>query len=838
MNKKIQPSTHGIFDTTTTPIFPTSVISTTRDGRFLADDGSVWAYFAVPLAPTDDAKTIQQRLQASQPLLGALTELAGLTTLHGVKRRRAQKSSYRRYQLLSINLDAYFDPPDTHPLRDLLSSYYGTIDDLTIDRAVLLGIRLIPAAADTTWTGTIQSVIDTFTTGRAPLRDYDKDFETVRNIMTRYGFTTPNRAALASAKSWWNNANPALVYYMSEPSCYHIFRSADAARRGADLYRQHLSASQWPTLPGHSVVTLAAVTDFHLPWVEVLSPSASWVSALIDNGAICIAINGLLEPGVITAKEIDAQTSKYTSDIQERYRIGKEAEHEQQTKLDILDYVRQVYAGAAPSPISTETSIVVAFAGTPDRLDRLNIGGVNVAILEHRQIGAMGETYLAPTVRTNPALHDLPLVTLVYSGICSLSHVGDKPDGSAFVGFTELDRQPVWANPGAAMTLADSPPLVGVFGQSGSGKTRLLLWLIVQYGLLGHKTVFVDPKEKSDFTALFDLFGGTTINLGDIVGSDGIVDPLRFSIDPHDGINQAASLLHFINPWGSSGADMEVPLLACLRRGVELGGRSILSALRKAEAAGDPHATRELIGPIEDVAWAAPLAAALIGSRDDGERLGFDSMLTQIRVGNVQLDLPQGAALGGGMSLSQRISVSLIRMLVRGATIAVRGNEGVVGLDEAWIFFDTAGEALVELGRLARSQSVAVYMASQRVKDATEAGLTGFLSSGYILGMQEKDEAVAACELLGLEPTSERLERITAPATIQNQAGTLIHNYSSLRALVDRDTRNVVRGSVAIVADVNDRAVTTEIKLPHEFLEAASTNRLDREKYAAQGGGA
>lgn len=830
MTRHPLPPGSGPFDTTTKPILLTSVLTSTRDGRFIADNGAVWAYFSVPLAPTLDAKTIRQRLDASRPLLGALSELAGLTKLVGVHRRRLQQGNYRRYQLLSINLDSFFDPPSHHPLHDMLRAYYAHHRNLLIDRVVLLGVQLTPSMSDQGFTASFRSVVSAFMEGRAPLSDFDKDFTLVRSLMARHGLGTPTPEELALARSWWNNGSPSPVYYLAEPSCYHMFRSADSARRGHDLYAEHVPAHEWPPLQGHSVLTFASVADFHLPWVDVLDPGALWVSDLINNGAVCIAINGLIEPGVITAKEVDAQSARYESDIKDRYKVGKVAEHEQEKKLETLDFIRQVYAGSTPSPISTQTSIIAAIASDGSDLDQMITPGIDLAVLESRQIGAMGETYIAPTIRTNPALHDLPLTTIVFSGICSLSRVGDDQDGSAFVGFTEMDRQPVWANVGAAMTLADSPPLVGIFGQSGSGKTMLLVWLLIQFALLGHKTVFVDPKEKSDFTALFDAFGGTTINLGDIVSSDGIVDPLRFSVDPADGLAQAASILRFINPWGSRGTDMEVPLLACLNHGIQLGARSILSALYKARDDGDPHATSELIDPVADVARSVPLAAALIGSTDTGERLAFGTTLTQIRVGDVQLDLPQGKRISSDIPISQRIAVALIRMIVRGSTIAVRGNEGVVGLDEAWIFFDSAGDALIELGRLARSQSVAVYLATQRVTDATEADLIDFISSGYILGMNSRDEAIAACTLLNLEPTEERLGRILAPATMSGTGGLKQPNYNSLRALVKPGTREVIRGSVAIVADVSDRAVTTEIRLPSKFLALASTNRLDREK--------
>lgn len=820
------------FDTSTKPVLPTSVVEVTADGRVVCADNSVWAWFSIPLAPTVDAKTLHQYLEASDPLMGALTELAALTSIKGVKRRFVQKSAYRQYQILGVNLDAYFEPPLDHALYHELVDEYSTSNDVVIRRCALLGIRLVPKLGKKTVKETVDQFVATFVESDVIVSDFDKDFFEVRSLMARHGLGCATKEEVALARSWWSGGKTTGLYYMSEPERFHFFDNADSARLGSGYARENLPYSEWPDLQGHTVMTFASVTEMKLPWVSVFDYGAQWFSDLIANGALCISINGLLEPGAVTAKEVESQIEGYESDIKERYKVGKDAHHEQEQKLAMLGHVRDLYGGINPPPISTRTSITVAFNGDGSRFDSLNIPGVNIEKLASRQTGAFAETFLGPVVRTNPALHDLPLTTIAYSGLCSLSTVGDDARGSAFVGYTERDHQPVWSNPGAAMTLADSPPLFGIFGQSGSGKTMVGVKLCIDYARLGHKSVFVDPKERSDFTALFSHYGGSSIHLAEIASSEGIVDPLRFSLDAKDGISQAASMLRFINPWGSRGDDMELPVTSCLRYGVERGARSILSALYIARDEGFYYATDpdlDLVRPIEEVAKAVPFASALIGHTDTGKRLAFDNNLTYIRVGDAQLDLPQNG-VNGDIPLSQRVAVAMIRMLVRGSTIAVRGNEGVVGLDEAWIFFDQAGKEVESLGRLARSQSVAVILATQKVQDAVNAGVEDHISSGMILGMNSETEARAACTMLHLEPTPDRLERMLAKKSIQGIDGRVRHNYNSMRALIDPRTREVERGSIAIFADVHDRAVYTEIRLSDEFLALASTNILDRNR--------
>lgn len=820
----------GAFDRTQNPIFPTSTIGVSTDGRFLDENGGAWALFAVPLNPTVDAKTVEKRLEASIPLYGALSEIASLANIQGIKRRRIQKGSYRRYFVYSLNFDAYYRTPYGHPLKEVLDSAFGR--NLQLRRLVVLGVRLIPSITSNGFQGAIDSVIGTFQSGRAPLSDFNEDFDRLRGVATRHGLRTLTQDERGLVRAWFNGGKPGPIYSMSEPSRFHMFRTSDAARQAQELYQDKVPLDEWPVLPGHTVLTFASITEFNMPMIDVTDPMASWVSKLIDHDAVCVAIHGLLEPGTVTAKEIDANVKGYESDIKERQKIGKDATVEQEQKLADLAFMRQAYAGGRAPSISTSTSVTIAFNGDGRNLSDMTIPGCEIAILESRQTGAMAETWPTPTVRTNPDLHDVPLTLISDSGICSLSQVGDDPHGSALTGLTEVDRQPTWTNPGAAMTLADSPPLVGVFGMSGSGKTMLGLWHLIQFSKLGHKVVFVDPKEDSDFSGLFRYYGGKSVDLGDMAESDGILDPIRFSPDAEEGVDLAISTLKFLYPWNRSNVNVEVSLYSALRAGVEAGARSILSALRLARQMGVPDATDELITPIETIVRTVPMASALIGSTDTGTRLAFEDNLTLIKVGSAKLNLPKGK-LSSDMSLSEKIAVSVIRLLVRGSTIAVRGIEGVVGLDEAWIFFDTAGDELTSLGRLARSMSVSVWMMTQRVSDIDKADLEDFISTGYILGMSNSREAQAACRMLKLEPTDERMARITAKAKIGGRGSEVAFNWNSLRALIDSETRQVVRGSVCLYADTADRAVYTEVMLPSDFLRYASTNKTDREKAAA-----
>lgn len=99
----------------------------------------------------------------------------------------------------------------------------------------------------------------------------------------------------------------------------------------------------------------------------------------------------------------------------------------------------------------------------------------------------------------------------------------------------------------------------------------------------------------------------------------------------------------------------------------------------------------------------------------------------------------------------------------------------------------------------------------------------------------KEEEAKVACQILGLEPTQERLSRITAKATLGSDDSAdearKPPNWHSMRALHEwRDGRKVVvRGTVALYADIHNRVVPVEVTIAPSFLAKASTNRADIE---------
>lgn len=402
------------------------------------------------------------------------------------------------------------------------------------------------------------------------------------------------------------------------------------------------------------------------------------------------------------------------------------------------------------------------------------------------------------------------------------------------------DIRPVESRPGRCIQV-DSPDHTYLAGEGfvPSSNTQALLWMAYQFAQpcenpdlensWAGSQIILDPKQKSDHSDVVKAAGGQVVSLDDLMTADGVFDPLRFAGNAEAGIEAASSVLLQVNPWGGRKADFETDLTVALTYGVAEGATCVGQALKIALEAG--RAKPEMVQPVLDLAVASPMFSACVGMDPKTEGLRVSEGITLIKVGDTHLDLPQPGKHPD--SMGQRIAVALVRMMVYGSAMALTGRRGVLHMDEAWIFLLGGASEVERLGRLARSQEVFPIMYTQRVSDAVNAGLTGYISRGLILAIKDKDEARAACELFELEPTPYRMGRITAQATKSGTDSSLTGapNWNSLRALKDPETRKVLRGSVGIYVDLDGRAVPTVITLPPEFLKMSSTNTADlREK--------
>lgn len=795
---------------------PTMLRTRLPDGRLLGVDGSVWLIRRVPLEPVVDAKSIDERMNVFTPLLAAYDELAAMTPV-SVTRRAMARKDYRQTQLLMVNMTRLYNP-NGHPIAGFLKQAFPS--QITEKRLLFLAVKLgskVGGAGGLR--AAIDSVTETLTVGGAPLSDYDVDMKKIDAALARCGLTTPTSEELSIANSWWNQGHFPDTVDLPHSDHLHVFSDAKSVRMADDADRTN--CQEWPEIPNHRTLTFATLEDFEFDFIAPTDTKAHWATGLLDDGAVAISIRGSIEPAKITRGELRRQRKRYMDDIRERVEQHKMERAEQDEMLQTLEDVEGVYGSNGGSPTLVDASVLIAFDGEVE--DITQAGGnseANLRIMNFRQRQALAEMMLCSFVRANPNLHDLPSQTVACSGIQSLSTVGDRT--GAVLGFTERDKQPAYVSPTAAST-ADGLPIFLNVGGTGSGKSQVLLWKAVQYAELGGPQVIIDPKTGSDHSPTVLGHGGQVNSLDDLANSDGVFDPIRFSLRPEVGVEMAASMLSAIDPWGGNAARFEVAVYNALSYGVTNGAQCVGQALRIALDAG--KATLELVQPIFDLADASPMFRACVGMNPKTQGLRIHDGITLIKVGDSHLDLPEPGAIGQA-TLMQRVCLALVRMMVFGSAMALTGRGGAIHLDEAWVFLGAGKSEVERLGRLARSQNVLPELYTQRVSDALKAELTGYISRGLILPVEDPVEARAACLLFKLDPTPERMARITAKATI-GDGESVAANWGSMKALRDPDTSRVLRGAIGIYADLAGRAVPVEIVLPKNFLALSSTNPED-----------
>jgi len=448
------------------PDWPTTVRARKRDGRVQGTDGSVWLYRAVPLAPVADAPDEITGLEPGGPILAALDELAAMTGTR-IPRRTAARSGYRQVHLLLVNVPRRFTPDPAAPGAAHLAAMFP--DSPVQRRVLLLGVRLRDRITASGWRNAVDSAVETLVSGTVPLSDFDADYTDIDQALTRSGLTTPTPRDFDLAAAWWNDGRFADTPTLPHVDHLHVFTSASAAH--AAHQAGPADCTGWPDIPGHHAVTFAAVERFDLPDTPATTAKARWVEALIDAGALAVSIRGLVEPAKITRAELRRRRRQYLQDVTERHQAGKMSDGQQEETLADLEAIEAAYAQGGP-PTLVDATVLAALNGRYDDVSEVaRDSAVTLNAMPYRQEAAFADTWLCSPVRAVPHLHDLPSHTVAYSGLPSLSTVGD-PDG-ALLGFTEKDRQPAYLSPTAA-SAGDSMPIAAVFGQTGSGKDLTL----------------------------------------------------------------------------------------------------------------------------------------------------------------------------------------------------------------------------------------------------------------------------------------------------------------------------------------------------------------------------
>jgi hypothetical protein len=482
---------------------PTMLSKRYSDGRSVGVDGSIWLYRAAPMGPIADAASISKRVESFQPIMSFYEEIERATSIGGLGRRKTSKGQYRDTHMLMVNVNRKFGyglPPE-----DMVNYLRKEWDRRIVpQRFVLLGVRLRARSGSTEKNGgikaSVRSFVESIIEGSTPIEEYDEDAKRVGAMFDRSGFRNATDEEFGLADSWWSQGGSPDTVNLAHSDHMHVF-TKDTAVAQADRFGKD-NCEEWPdSFDGHSIVTFGALESMKFDFIEPQNGFAQWAEPLLSDGVSAISIRAKIEPQTITRTELRQQRKSYERDLNEAAAAGKMDRQEVDEKLGLLTSVENVYATNSGSPTLTDTSIVIAFDGLVEDLDRI-AGGASAAVIRKvpfRQQQLLAETMLCSSVMGNPSRHDMPAQTVAASGIQALSVVGDK-DG-AIIGFTLRDDQIARFSPTAA-SLADGAPLSLTPGSTGSGKSMTMLWKAFLYDMLpvpgkpGQKItqVIIDPK--------------------------------------------------------------------------------------------------------------------------------------------------------------------------------------------------------------------------------------------------------------------------------------------------------------------------------------------------------
>lgn len=826
---------------------PTSVLRAPlrEDPGFLIGiDGSAWLYREVPLSPVTDARTPEDRDIAASPITGLVSELsASASSL--VKRRRVNKSGYREIHVLSTIASGTYAPPPGHPNSVVLDGYFSRMRIL--GHSLLLGVRLRDSARrDNLW-----QAIDDFTQsmieGGTALEDWLSDYRAIASVFDRYGYTIPSRHIVERALAWFNDgAWPDIVFY-PHGDHIHTFGSWSAAQMAHRAVTNDIGCTHWE-IEGHSIITIACLDSIRGGWeVDSTDLDAAWASRLHrDGGARAVSVRALIEPPEVTRNEMRRHRREYENDMAKAQQQGRMDKAEAENAAANLAATERAYA-KNPPPTLTNVRVTVAFDGLYTDPSTIAAGTGSILVTRPgRQEELRREMGLCASVRENPHVKDWPSQMLAASGIGDTSVVGDGPTSTVMIGFAEHDQEIAGYEPTRAGN-EDSAPATFVAGDTGTGKTQLLLWMASQEVLAGRDVVSFSPKAMSSADLLVENLDGQTgdgrspvqartVTLSDLTNVDGVLDPLSYTTDITDAVNRAAANILSVNPWGTASerSKWESALVQALRYGAQDGARTTGQALERARKSG--HAPSEMVDAILNLASAYPQFRAFVGSGQGGVSRHSLRGWTHIQVGSSPLNLPDEQALAqGDTTLSQRVDVTLVRALINTYVYLLRERGGSIYLDEAWVFLLVGRAELDQAGRLMREYGVSMVLFNQKVSEMRNAGLEGYFSRSLILPLKDRVEAETALHIAGPDlVTPGRLRRLQAKAT-KGEGKSIIPNWASMRHLVARDSNGgtiknsdgsdrIIRGTIAYYADLDDHCVPVEIVLPGSFLEMTTTN--------------
>ena len=341
------------------------------------------------------------------------------------------------------------------------------------------------------------------------LDPYEKDMALVKSIFDRRDVQPPTRQELDQLESWYNLG------------------------RGPDAVIEELPTRLDVT--GIGQLEMAAVMRFDQPMMP--SPYAQWALEAISHPGDAphiISIRAELEPPNLTRARARRAQRRIISNMEE------EQKTQDLEKVELSETFQQAkeiedYLAGSNQPMLANCSFLMGREITDETETYIDFLGQNYGIqmkaLEHRQIQALEETLPCSSVRVNPFLQDVNVPMVSHAGLQSFSDLGDQ--SGVFGGLIDPDGTPFFIDPLGA-PLRNLPPVFGIFGDPGSGKTFFAQSVAVQAALNDLPVIFVNPKGGDslygmvDYAKSVDVPSGR-ISMSALEKSPGAFDPFRYA---------------------------------------------------------------------------------------------------------------------------------------------------------------------------------------------------------------------------------------------------------------------------------------------------------------------
>lgn len=457
---------------------------------------SVWVYHKIPTTPLDseDPGTVYEAGDRLRRILLGLGETIQRPVVHS----RALAAVGRRVHIVVITWEDRLAPPPSMPGRQarwLLENFDDQGGYLVPQRAVYFGVEAkIKGTAGVART-VLSGMREMFFGEDVNLAPYQTDIADIRRILKAHRGVPITDADRRQLTAWYSGGRATDMAMAEDTSCIWPDPDSFAARRGIRI--------------GDPIEMAGVVTFGHGDPPVWVRHGERWAEAALDHpkGPCVLSIRGeLVHSEVARLRSRDAQR-RILSDLEEHDKTLDLPKAELEERAALAKQVEEYYR-VDPEPPLTEVSIICGRRISPDEeatdtyLDALGNYDIEIKPLEHRQIWALEETLPTSPRRVSPHLQDFNLNAVAHSGVMAFSALGD--DEGLYVGLSLPNLTPVWLDPKRASSgqAANQSPVVGIFGDPGSGKAQPLDakiltprgWTTMGEVAVGDQVIGVDGK--------------------------------------------------------------------------------------------------------------------------------------------------------------------------------------------------------------------------------------------------------------------------------------------------------------------------------------------------------